>query len=432
MIFGFFAIIGRLVYGIVSFSEFFTNVAFNDGNCNLLGGDDYQDPHDPRGLKGSEDFSLGRLGLLFISSGDLRVVAERGSAAANPGGIWAVDATMKREDEPFKIPLHGYPIEKEFAPHGIYVSNMTDRLYVVNHGNQNSTVEVFFIEYCNGGWSSCEFPANGLLYLTTVSSNLFPYFGINDVVEGKPEWTAASGQRMDSKELYVTRFLPYPLAAAGWRESLFTLDSIRNILTWLVGLRRTQVFRCTFGPDEEPSCEDATGMLFRSANGMTVDQARGRYFVCDTLARRVTVFDREEGTGMLRTNKGASFDSLHPCDNIEYDADNGELIIGTIVKPYMALGVIAGGGSGVAPGGMVVATECTDPAVNCAGGSGSDGSASIVSGGWLVREVRMHNGNKLPLISAAARFGDHVFLGSFSSTGFLVCEDNEPTPTNDR
>jgi hypothetical protein len=409
------------MYGVISFSELFTNVSFNDGNCQMVAGTD------PRGVAGSEDLALGRHEVLFISSGDLRVAAEHGSASANPGGIWGIDVTMAREDEPFKLPLLDYPIEQEFTPHGLFVSNLTDRMYVVNHGNGRSTVEIFAIEYCNGGWSSCEFPVNGLTHLKTVRSGLFPFFGINDVVEGKPEPMGERQFRMDSKELYVTRFLPFPMHVEGWRKGLLTFDSLRNLVSWLVGMQRTQVFRCTFDVEEplvEATCADATGMLFRSANGITVDENRERYFVCDTLARRVTVLDRDEASGRLTTSKNASFDSIHPCDNLEYDNENGELVIGTVAKPYLVIGALGGFGSGMAPGGMVVATECTDANVNCtdSGTESAGGGARRVSSGWLVQEQRMHDGGKLPLVSAAARFGGRVFLGSFSSTGFLVCE----------
>jgi len=61
---------------------------------------------------------------------------------------------------------------------------------------------------------------------------------------------------------------------------------------------------------------------------------------------------------------------------------------------------------------------------------GSDESVHVPGGlavveragaGWRVRDMLEHDGTKLSQISAAARYGDRVILGSPFSKGILVC-----------
>ena len=64
--------------------------------------------------------------------------------------------------------------------------------------------------------------------------------------------------------------------------------------------------------------------------------------------------------------------------------------------------------------------KISDPSVVVPGGIAV---ATPSKGGWTVRNVLEHDGTKLSQISAAARWGSTVFLGSPFSEGLLVCSD---------
>ena len=88
-----------------------------------------------------------------------------------------------------------------FQPHGMDISNTTDRLYVINHNQGYSSVIIFEIRYnvkCLMD-KDCIFEnAASLIFKSEISSNIFPFMGLNDVVEAS------------TNEIYVTQWLPYP------------------------------------------------------------------------------------------------------------------------------------------------------------------------------------------------------------------------------
>ena len=87
-----------------------------------------------------------------------------------------------------------------FQPHGMYLSNSTDRLYVVNHNNGYSSVIVFDIKYNMNCLKdeNCLFQNTAsLVFKAEIRSDLFPFMALNDVVEASPT------------EFYVTQWLPY-------------------------------------------------------------------------------------------------------------------------------------------------------------------------------------------------------------------------------
>ena len=88
-----------------------------------------------------------------------------------------------------------------------------------------------------------------------------------------------------------------------------------------------------------------------------------------------------------------------PADQIEYDDESGEIIVGTITDH---LGTIVKSLRSKS-GGMLVLKR-SEP------------------GAWEVEQVLQHDGNKLDQISAAARYGDLKVFGFPFSEGVLVCE----------
>ena len=89
-------------------------------------------------------------------------------------------------------------------------------------------------------------------------------------------------------------------------------------------------------------------------------------------------------------------------DNLEYDDEADEILMGTI------------------PDALAIAKKEMDPSVNVPGGMAI---ASKQGSGWKVRDILEHDGKKLDQISAAARYGPTVILGSPFAEGVLVCDN---------
>ena len=123
-------------------------------------------------------------------------------------------------------------------------------------------------------------------------------------------------------------------------------------------------------------------------------------YVNDPVDKMITVMERDKKTGKLK--KVSEIKLPFGADNIEYDDEADEIIIGTI-PDFIAAIKMSGGEDVPVPGGMVVAHKHTN------------------NEGWEVQDVLNHDGTKLSQISAAARLGDKVVLGSPFSEGILVC-----------
>ena len=168
--------------------------SFNDESCQLMG--------QAMGLLGTEDLALGRHGVLFISSGDIIKGFAEGFSQAAQGGVWILDIRQNPIQEPVKLQILGVPDGLDFHLHGLYVSNSTDRIYAVNHQLTKSSVDVFQISYnadCIQETWTC--PPVSLQFITTISSDLFPHAGMNDVVE------------VDADHFYVSQFQAFPMPA---------------------------------------------------------------------------------------------------------------------------------------------------------------------------------------------------------------------------
>ena len=166
----------------------------NDGNCKLAGNN--------MGMIGSEDMALGKYGLLFISSGDLAKVLEEGAEVANPGSMWVMDMKVASSIELHRLEIESFPQSRRFQPHGIHLSNITDRIHVVSHNGDHSSVDIFSIKYDTecleepSRSTQCKKPAS-LVFIKSIRSDLFPSGGLNDVVE------------KNSNEFFVSMFLRF-------------------------------------------------------------------------------------------------------------------------------------------------------------------------------------------------------------------------------
>jgi hypothetical protein len=151
----------------------------------------------------------------------------------------------------------------------------------------------------------------------------------------------------------------------------------------------TTVFHCKWDTNSEPVCKIATDEKFFGANGVTISPDGNTVFVNDPLDMNIMALSRNVETGELTKKFDIKLPSV--VDNIEYDDEANEIILGNII-----------------PGGMVVASP---PSVK----EGKDDK-------WTIKGVLKHNENKLKQISVAARMGtSKIVLGSPFSEGILVC-----------
>ena len=364
-------------------------LTYNDATCKL---------HGTPEMLGSEDLAIGKDGVLFVTSGDLHNVFDHGSRAAKPGGLWVLNFNANA-NQLHQLQLEGFDQELHgFHAHGIFISNITDRLYVVNHAHEYSGIEIFHIEYAAS--SSGKFPV--LQHEGTIGGDgrTFLRGSLNDVVEGGNEIS----------EVYITQWLPNAIPLKGKKATQKTMSEtiglLGNVAAQLFRIKQTMLYRCARSQHEGWECLPATTIKFVSANGITISSDRSRVFVNDPPLHTISMFDRRED-GTLKYM--SSFDTVDVMDNIEYQQDGDDsdysIIMGSIDKPhqYSIDKDILGKQNVPVSGGAVVAHY------------------SKVEDQWRMERLVTHDGRLLSQISAAARWGSTLVMGSPFSTGLLVC-----------
>jgi len=139
----------------------------------------------------------------------------------------------------------------------------------------------------------------------------------------------------------------------------------------------------------------ATEESFIGANGITLSGDGNTVFVNDPVDKRITVMARDRVSGRL--SKSSIINLPVAVDNIEFDDQSGEIIVGTIPDLKSAVKKID------VPGGMAVLRRKTN------------------SEEWEWKSILEHDGTKLSQISAASRLGNRIVLGSPFSEGALLC-----------
>ena len=158
----------------------------------------------------------------------------------------------------------------------------------------------------------------------------------------------------------------------------------------------TELFHCSWTDYSPVICVAASEEKFLGANGVTTNDERDKVFVNDPEDKKITVMKRDKVTGKL-TKESEIVLPIH-ADNIEYDDEADEIIMGTVfdLRQFQKFN----GEGDTVPGGLSVASK---------------------KEGWTVEHILNHDGTKLSQISAGARLGNKVVLGSPFSKGILVC-----------
>ena len=163
-----------------------------------------------------------------------------------------------------------------------------------------------------------------------------------------------------------------------------------HVVLGLFNLRWTTIFHCKWDSNIRPVCKIATEEKFFCANGITISPDGNTIFVNDVLGLNIVALSRNLESGVLTKQFDIQLPSI--VDNIEYDDEANEIILGNII-----------------PGGMAVA---------------SPPLANEASDTWKVKGVLKHDETKLKQISVAARMGtSKIILGSPFAEGVLVCSN---------
>ena len=255
--------------------------------------------------EGSEDATLWRAGLAFVSSGLMPSKTQGGLILlANLTG--AVPAVTP-------VPIYA---EKNFSaygfrPHGLHLDNSSSKLYAVSHSDQLQEESIFVFDILSKG--TLKLPALKFRYLLT--SPHFEYYPrkmlwyLNDVavVDG-------------ASELYVTQLGPLDFSPATFKL---------NKALW----------RCTWEEDKAGAdgrlaadCTHAVPTLFLGLNGIAIDPHGTSLLVNDEFggsqgASRLVTYRRNQTDGQLtaRESMGLNGSSI---DNVELDAGSRDLTMG--------------------------------------------------------------------------------------------------------
>ncbi|XP_075067887.1 serum paraoxonase/arylesterase 2-like [Mixophyes fleayi] len=252
-------------------------------NCQYLKGIEF----------GSEDIDILPNGLAFISSG-LKNTGAVSFAPDKPGEIFLLDLNDEKLHPSSLRISRGFDISS-FNPHGIstYIDEKDDTVYlfVVNHPNFKTTVEIFkFAE-----------EENVLLHLKTIKHELL--HSVNDIVAVGPE------------SFYATN------------DFYFTIYTLK-LVELFFGLTWSNVVYYSPGDVREV----ASG--FHSSNGIAMSNDKNYIYVADLTGRTISVF-KKHANWSLSPVKVVLLHTLP--DNLSVDPVTGDIWIGALPNGMKAL-----------------------------------------------------------------------------------------------
>mmetsp|Transcript_4736 Transcript_4736/g.13842 ORF Transcript_4736/g.13842 Transcript_4736/m.13842 type:complete len:397 (-) Transcript_4736:78-1268(-) len=356
------------------------DLAYNDEHCELVGNST---------LSGGEDMALWRDGVAIVSAGDLGTLFSQGAQDARNTGVFAVDlkAGAGASGPPVrKLTLEGFPPGPALAGHGLYLSNRTGRLYVLNHGDYArnvSRVEIFAIE--GEGYGDLR-----LRHVDRIESELFPLHCLNDVVEGLTQdqvfvsvWRSTVGVQ-EYKE----------------GERLFEAVATLGYRYWSEDSGTLGILRCSRSAGAW-SCGRSGAWGIPTANGMTVSPDRKTLLVSCPLCFEVWRYVLAPDGGLYGPK--AKYVLPYPGDNVEWDEATGQVFIGMIPIPTRHR---------TSPLPMPMELMALPTA-----SLGEDGVQTAAA-----RSLLIHRGTLLSQSSAGLRFGKALLLGSPYHSGLLYCK----------
>ncbi|XP_051261572.1 serum paraoxonase/arylesterase 2 [Dicentrarchus labrax] len=232
---------------------------------------------------GSEDITILRNGLAFISTGLKYPGMPVSDVAAK---IFTLDMQNPRM-KPVELRMpRNFDLES-FNPHGISVytdpSDDTIYLFVVNHPDQKSQVELFKFDEDN----------LSLAYLKTIKHELL--HSVNDIVAVGVESFYATNDHYFTHE--ILKWFVEALLAQPWTNVVY------------------------YSPEEVKVVSEG----YYSANGINISPDKRHIYVVDLFDHNVHVLERKEDNTLVSV-KSVAVGSL--CDNVEVEPETGDLWLG--------------------------------------------------------------------------------------------------------
>jgi hypothetical protein len=290
----FILLLSYIVYNFIQIGDILKKPQLvNDKDCKVL-----------RGALGIED--LVKYGKYIIGGSDDRVklwhIEEEGVEKTPQGSIVVIDTTLDNKIK--KIPISNFPKDVNFHPHGIYLyKNST--LYVINHAYQKGGERVEIL-------SISEDPNSGVKieYLRSHQHD--------DKFAGNFNDLAVIGE----DEYYVSTWRISADNVKKGREASFSNEIILSIPI-VLSIPLTHIYYC-----KGSNCSQVDGTRSLMNNGITYD-GKETIYAMNVLEKRIVTYkinqsDRSKLIYLKDIDMGVA------GDNVEYDSETGELIVGTI------------------------------------------------------------------------------------------------------
>ena len=245
---------------------------------------------------GSEDASLWRDGIAFVSSG--LFISEQ------PGLMLALDLNAEAVVEPVEMELRNMPAGFGFRPHGMHIHNATQRVFVISHSDlvEEESIVAFDIVAVSGS----RIPA--LAFRFALITPEWPWWPEENI------WWLNDLGVVGENELFVTQFGPQgrPLITKHLWHASWDEEELR--------------------PDGRLPCRAevvADGAASLGLNGMNVVQGHPdmppMLWANDLFLDRLWVFERTGGAGLRRL---ANMELPGTVDNVELDFGSRDLTMG--------------------------------------------------------------------------------------------------------
>jgi arylesterase/paraoxonase len=316
------------------------------------------------GVIGPEDITIDQeRGIAYISGYDRRATflgygqPETPDRQPSPGAIWAYDLNAA---DPAPVNLTP-DADSGFQPHGISLHIDTDgtrRLFVVNHGNNQHSIELF------------ELTEFGLVRVKTWSSS--------EGTSPKPEIRSPNDVlAVAPRKVYFTNDHLYPPG----HFMRFAEDFLGVPLSDVYYLDGGSITRVVSG--------------IAGANGINVSADRRTVYLAAARGGAIHVFDRDINTGQLTKRKSIAVPGLP--DNIELEPD-GKLLVALHAKAFAFLDHVKDAAK-KAPSQIVR----VDPETG------------------TVETVYLNLGEELSAASTGARWKNRLLIGAIFDARFLDC-----------
>jgi hypothetical protein len=318
-------------------------------------------------FEGSEDVSLWRDGIAFVSSGM--------KPSPTQGGLMLAADLSGDEVKLSKMELRDIP-DDGFRPHGIYIDNSTQRVFAISHSDLLEEESIYVFSIVDEG---SDIPV--LQFDFNLVSESFLWYPEQNI------WFLNDLATVGDSDLLVTQYGPQGvpdsdkyLYQCSWDESNIQPDGRLSA-------------DCAIAYERETS----SGL-----NGMNVNADRTKVWVNDLARSRLWEFDRNTTTGVL--TRGPTINLPGIIDNLEYDISSGDITMGMIFE--LSLIGNDGRGGNIAMRGI--------------------GGPSTQIGVALKDDSPIDGFSDLYQVSSAIEYGKWTVLGSPWDTGLVVC-DTEAT-----